>query len=62
MPLRHQAGEMRDLYANAIAEAVHEGREPPGWQVAAWAKYRTAAGASTAADALRTITESDPDQ
>ncbi|WP_085368244.1 hypothetical protein [Leifsonia sp. NCR5] len=60
MPLRRQAEEMRDLYANAIAEAIFEGREPTAWQLAAWARYREAAESNTLADALRSDSDTEP--
>lgn len=42
MPLRKAAEEMRDMYANEIARAVHAGRAPSPLQVEAWAKYEQA--------------------
>lgn len=43
MPFRRQAEQMRDLYANEIAAAVAEGREPSALQLASWIRYRDAA-------------------
>ncbi|WP_182066349.1 hypothetical protein [Curtobacterium sp. ME12] len=41
---------MRDMYANAIAAAVHGGSEPSQLQVESWARYDAAArGADPAA-------------
>lgn len=42
MPLRKHAEEMRDMYANEIAEAVAEGRTPEPRQVESWVKYAVA--------------------
>ncbi len=48
--LRKHAEEMRDMYANAIAAAVHGGSEPSQLQVESWARYDAAArGADPAA-------------
>lgn len=52
MPLRRQAEQMRDLYANEIAAAVNEGREPSALQVKAWAEYQAAAQAEDANGAV----------
>lgn len=50
VPLRRHAIEMRNMYANAIAKAVSEGKAPSKEQVASWAKYDAAAhGADPAA-------------
>jgi hypothetical protein len=43
MPIRRQAEQMRDLYANEIAAAVSEGREPSALQIASWIRYHEAA-------------------
>ncbi|MFJ3490491.1 hypothetical protein [Leifsonia aquatica] len=42
MPFKRVAEEMRDIYANAIARAVHDGDSPPGDIVASWAFYDAA--------------------
>ncbi len=39
MPLHRAAEEMRNLYANEIARAVHTGQQPSPLQVESWAKY-----------------------
>lgn len=39
MPLHKAAEEMRNLYANEIARAVHTGQQPSPLQVDSWAKY-----------------------
>jgi len=39
MPLRKAAKDMRDLYANEIARAIHKGVEPSQYSIDAWAKY-----------------------
>jgi len=39
LPLHRAAEEMRDLYANEIARAVHAGEEPSAMQLESWAKY-----------------------
>ncbi|WP_157887681.1 hypothetical protein [Frondihabitans sp. PAMC 28766] len=43
MPLREAAREMRDVYANEIARAVHAGQEPDPFAVVSWAKYEAEA-------------------
>lgn len=43
MPLRKHAAQMRDMYANEIAAALHEGRTPTPEQIEAWARYNAAA-------------------
>jgi len=43
MLLRKHAEEMRDMYANEIAAAVHGGEPPSPLQVESWARYDTAA-------------------
>lgn len=43
MPLRKAAEDMRNLYANEIARAVHAGEKPSPQQVESWAKYDRAA-------------------
>ncbi|TCU82311.1 hypothetical protein EDF52_113115 [Curtobacterium sp. PhB42] len=40
--LRKHAEEMRDMYANEIAAAVHGGVEPAQLQVESWARYDAA--------------------
>lgn len=42
MPLKRVAEEMRDIYANAIARAVHDGDSPSADVVASWAFYDAA--------------------
>jgi hypothetical protein len=42
MRLRDHAREMRDMYANEIAAAVAEGRDPSPLQVESWVKYAAA--------------------
>lgn len=42
MPLRQHAVEMRDLYANEIASAVHGGEQPSRLQLESWARYDAA--------------------
>jgi hypothetical protein len=56
MPIRRQAEQMRDLYANEIAAAVSEGREPSALQIASWIRYRDAA---IAADPRAVLIQSD---
>lgn len=41
--LRKHAEEMRDMYANEIAAAIHSGNVPSPLQVEAWARYDAAA-------------------
>lgn len=43
VPLRKHAEEMRDMYANEIAAAVHGGATPSPLQVESWARYDAAA-------------------
>ncbi|SEH55736.1 hypothetical protein SAMN04515692_101410 [Leifsonia sp. CL147] len=43
MPIRRQAEQMRDLYANEIAAAVADGRQPSALQIASWVRYHDAA-------------------
>ncbi|GAA2048297.1 hypothetical protein GCM10009820_03130 [Leifsonia soli] len=52
VPLRRQAEEMRDLYANEIAAAVHEGRTPTAHQLASWARYRAMAASDDPAQLI----------
>jgi hypothetical protein len=52
MPFRRMAEEMRDLYANEIARAVHDGRTASSDTVASWAKYDLAAQAESPEDTL----------
>ncbi len=39
MPWRKHAEEMRNVYANEIAAAVHRGETPSDTQLEAWARY-----------------------
>lgn len=55
MSLRKHAEQMRDLYANEIAAAVYEGREPSPSQLASWAQYQAAANAEDIDEALRDL-------
>lgn len=41
--LRKHSEEMRDLYANEIAAAVHDGVQPSRLQLESWATYHAAA-------------------
>lgn len=41
--LRKHSEEMRDLYANEIAAAVHDGVQPSRLQLESWARYHAAA-------------------
>ncbi|NYD74667.1 hypothetical protein BJ963_002186 [Leifsonia soli] len=43
---------MRDLYANEIAAAVHEGRTPTAHQLASWARYRAMAASDDPAQLI----------
>lgn len=52
MPLRKHAEEMRDMYANEIAAAVHGGAVPSPLQVESWARYDAAARGGDPADAF----------
>ena len=42
MPIRKFAREWRDVYANEIARAVHDGRAPTAHAISAWARYDAA--------------------
>ncbi|GEM_PF-2327538 len=53
MPFKRVAEEMRDIYANAIAQAVHDGDTPPPDLVASWAFYDAALREGRAAAVLR---------
>ena len=57
MPLRELAAQMRDVYANEIALALHEGRTVPPAQLAAWVQYRDAATADDPNAAMRQLAE-----
>lgn len=39
MQMQKIAREWRDVYANEIARAVHDGREPDTHAVRSWARY-----------------------
>ena len=53
MPFKRVAEEMRDIYANAIAQAVHDGDTPPPDLVASWAFYDAALREGRTAVVLR---------
>jgi hypothetical protein len=53
MPFKRVAEEMRDIYANAIARAVHDGDRPPDDVVASWAFYDAALREGRTAGLLR---------
>lgn len=52
MPIRQHAEQMRDLYANAIAETVASGREPSEHDLTSWMRYRDIAVAEDPAAEL----------
>lgn len=43
MPLRKAASEMRDMYANEIAQVIADGGTPSADLVSSWVHYRDAA-------------------
>lgn len=57
MPLQKIAREWRDVYANEIARAVYEGREPDPHAVNAWARYDAASRSDTPFSAHQATTD-----
>lgn len=58
MPIQHAAREMRDMYANEIAAALHAGQQPSRFQLESWAKYDAAATAEQPATVFQRVIES----
>lgn len=62
MPFKRVAEEMRDIYANAIAQAVHDGDTPPPDLVASRAFYDAALREGRTAVLLRDRATADPSE
>lgn len=52
--LRKAAREMRDVYANEIARAVHAGQQPQPLSLESWARYDAQAKAEKPCEAIAT--------
>lgn len=50
--LRKAAREMRDVYANEIARAIHAGQQPQQFSVESWARYDAEAKADKPCEAI----------